>query len=321
MPQGGQSDGANVLPGDVGAAANQGVDLGAEDHRLDATGAGADAHVAADRLGGPVSFGTGRQADPDRVFLDRMGNRGEAGGATHRDDLLGGPQCGRGRRVARGRAVENRVQFVGAGVGHPQLEQEAVELCFGQRVRPLHFQRVLGGEDEEGRPEGIRFAADGDRRFLHRFQQGRLGLRRGAVDLVREHEIREDRSGLEHEPTASRLVFAQHVGADDVGGHQIRRELNARELDVKGFGQGTHQSRLAETGNTLEQYMAVGEQTDDHAVDHLLLADDHLADLAAQLAAAFGEVGQLLSQVGCGPGFGGVVHSLSSGESSSSDSR
>ena len=30
------------------------------------------------------------------------------------------------------------------------VEHEAVELGFGQRVGALHLDRVLGGEDEEG---------------------------------------------------------------------------------------------------------------------------------------------------------------------------
>ena len=204
------------------------------------------------------------------------------------------------------------MQFLDPRIRHPQLEQEAVELRLGQRVRPLHFQRVLGGEDEEGRPQEVRYAADGDRRLLHRLEQGRLGLRRGAVDLVSKQEIREDRSGLEHEPPASGLVFAQDVGADDVGGHQVRCELDAGELDMESVGQGAHQQRLAEAGNALEQDVAVGEQADDRTVDHLLLADDDVADFAVQLAALFGELGQLQRQVGRGPGFGGVVHSGSS---------
>ncbi len=42
-------------------------------------------------------------------------------------------------------------------------------------------------------------ALDRDLPFGHGFEQRRLGLRRRAVDLVREEESGEDRAGTEHE--------------------------------------------------------------------------------------------------------------------------
>ena len=44
---------------------------------------------------------------------------------------------------------------------------------------------------------------DGDRALVHRLEQRRLRLRRGAVDLVGEHDVREDRPGVELEAVAS----------------------------------------------------------------------------------------------------------------------
>jgi len=35
----------------------------------------------------------------------------------------------------------------------------------------------------------------GDGPFLHRLEQRGLGLRRGAIDFIRQDEIREDRTG------------------------------------------------------------------------------------------------------------------------------
>ena len=89
----------------------------------------------------------------------------------------------------------------------------------------------------------------------------------------------------------------QHdVGADQVGRHQVGRELDALELQVQGVGQRPHQQRLAQAGHAFEQHVAAGDQGGQRALDDLLLADDHLADLVAQRL----EVGAELVELGLG---------------------
>ena len=45
--------------------------------------------------------------------------------------------------------------------------------------------------------------------------------------------------------------------------------------------QSPQQSRFAESRNALEQDVAAGQEADQDAIDHILLADDDLADLLA----------------------------------------
>ena len=73
----------------------------------------------------------------------------------------------------------------------------------------------------------VRRGVDGDLALLHALEQAGLGLRRGAVDLVDDHDVGEDRAGPELEP---RLALVVDVGADDVGRQQVGRALHAREL-------------------------------------------------------------------------------------------
>ena len=69
------------------------------------------------------------------------------------------------------------------------LEQEPVELRLGQGIGPLHLERVLRREDEERRVELVALPRDRDLVLLHRLEQRRLGLGRGAVDLVGETRL------------------------------------------------------------------------------------------------------------------------------------
>ncbi len=83
------------------------------------------------------------------------------------------------------------------GIRHQNLHQEPVELRFGQRIGAFHLDGVLRGHHEEGRLQFVRGGAAGDGALLHGFEQRRLGLRRGAVDLVGQHQVGEDGAGLE----------------------------------------------------------------------------------------------------------------------------
>ena len=138
----------------------------------------------------------------------------------------------RGCAVAvAGGAPGDLLQFLRARVVDHQLEEEAVELRFGQRVGALQVDRVLRRQHEERLGQRVRLAAHRDGVLLHRFQHGRLGARRGAVDLVGQDQVGEDRPGLEGEAPAL-VALGDHVGADDVGGHQVGRELDAAVAQV-----------------------------------------------------------------------------------------
>ena len=43
------------------------------------------------------------------------------------------------------------MKLLASGQLDPQLEQESIELRLRQRIRPLHLDRVLGGQHEERR--------------------------------------------------------------------------------------------------------------------------------------------------------------------------
>src|SRR5262249_41914648 len=60
------------------------------------------------------------------------------------------------------------------------------------------------------------------------------------------------------------------------------REVEAAEGRVDGLGEGLDGERLGEPGHPFEEYVAVGEESDEEAVDEGALADDDGGDLLAQ---------------------------------------
>ena len=122
----------------------------------------------------------------------------------------------------------------------------------------------------------MRRVADRDLVLLHHLEQRRLHLRRCAVDLVREEEVREHRAEVRVEGAGVRPVDPR---ADEVGRHEVGRELDAVEGSAENAGGGLDGQRLGETGNALDQQVAAGEQAGQDALEHLVLAGDHAPDL------------------------------------------
>ena len=258
--------------------------LRAEDQRLGAARARTEPHVLLREFVPLVRFGMRRQRQADRVVLHRPRHRHFARGLAHLQDLALRQHPIHLGLARVGRPIEHFVQFVHAWKAHLQLEEEPVELRFGQRIRTLHLERVHGGQHEERLLQRMRGLARGHAVLLHRLEQRRLRLGCGAVDLVRQHHVREDRPGLELEILLAAFVLAHDRRAHDVARHQVGRELDARELEMQHVRQGLHQLGLAHTRDALEQHVAARQQAGHHAVDHGVVADDHAAHFGAHQA-------------------------------------
>ena len=66
--------------------------------------------------------------------------------------------------------------------------------------------------------------------------------------------------GWNSKNVAALRALLHDVRADDVGRHQVGRELDARERQVQDVGERVHEARLADAGNAFEQHVAAGEQ-------------------------------------------------------------
>jgi hypothetical protein len=153
-----------------------------------------------------------------------------------------------------------------ARVAERRPHEEAVELRLRQRERAFVLDRVVGRDQQERIVERPRLPVHGDLLLGHRFEERRLGLRSGAVDLVHEDDIREDRTGAELEALLALVVDG---GADHVGGQQIGGALDAREGPVDRARERPRQRGLPHAGVVLDEHVAVGGQRDEHVVEHV----------------------------------------------------
>ena len=97
---------------------------------------------------------------------------------------------------------------------------------------------------------------------------------------------------------AGAVVLFEDLGAGDVAGHQVGRELDAVEAQVQDLGQAADEQGLGQAGHALQQDVAAGEQGDHHFLEDSFLPHDDLADLRAHGLVVFQ---QLIDP-------GGVVH-------------
>ena len=131
-----------------------------------------------------------------------------------------------------------------------------------------------------GSGKRVGLPADGDLALLHRLEQRALHLGRRPVDLVGQHQVGEDRAER-HLELAELLVVDPR--ADDVGGHEVGRELDALELDAERVREGLHRQRLGQPGHALDEQVAAGHEGDDHPLEQHVLADDDPLDLVEHL--------------------------------------
>ena len=103
----------------------------------------------------------------------------------------------------------------------------------------------------------------------------------GAVDLVGHQQLREDRAGDEAEGALAEFVLLHHLGAENVGRHQVGRELDAAGIEAEHDAQRLDQLGLGEAGHADQQRMAAGQQRHQRAFDDAFLAEDDPADAVA----------------------------------------
>ena len=140
------------------------------------------------------------------------------------------------------------------------------------------LDRTASCEHEERALERIRPTRGRDVGILHRFEERRLRFRRRPIDLVGEDDLREDRPG--HEPESAVSVgLVEHLGAGDVGGHQVGRELDPLERQVENLRDRLDEQCLGESRHAGDQAMPAGEERDEDLIDDRILPDDDLADL------------------------------------------
>ena len=182
-------------------------------------------------------------------------------------------------RVLQAEALQDGALFVLLRVADGDAQQETVHLGFGQREGAGELDRILGGEDEERPRQRAGDAVDRHLAFLHGLEQGGLGARAGAVDLVGQDDLGGDRAGTELKIAA---FLVEDADAHDVGGQQVGRELDALEGTVERARQRTGQNGLADARDVLQQRVPLAEQGDEEQVDDVFLADKDSADIGAQ---------------------------------------
>ncbi len=191
----------------------------------------------------------------------------------------------RGRNLAQlaGGDPPRNVPFLGrAGITDLDIKEETVQLGLGQRIGAFLLQRILRGQDEERVGQAVDLPAGTDLPLLHRLEHGGLGLGRRAVDFVGQDHVGEQRTGKELVLPPPRLrIFLNDLRAGDVAGHQVGRELDAFEAQVRGLGQRADQQRLGQARHAFQKRVAAGEDRDQDLLDDVALADDHFCQFRA----------------------------------------
>src|SRR5215212_8692244 len=178
-------------------------------------------------------------------------------------------------RGGAGEPVDQLLLLALTGIADPQPQQEPVELRLRERERPLQLDRVLGGDHQKRARQWTGGAFERDLALLHRLKKGSLGARRGAVQLVYEDNVGEDRPGLEHEPALA-LIENRHTG--HVAREQVRRALETAERAANRPRERPGQGRLTDARHVFDEQVSAGQDGYQCLLDRFRLSDDDIGD-------------------------------------------
>src|SRR5262245_23065890 len=137
VPERGQRYHAHVVDRGGEAALEQGADLGGEQQRLGAARRRAELHEALDHVEAVPLGGVRRLEETNRVVLHVVRDRDLADKVLHLEDLPLVDDGADRRHGHPGRALQDAVELVPVGEADVELEEEAIELRFGQGVGAL----------------------------------------------------------------------------------------------------------------------------------------------------------------------------------------
>ena len=110
-----------------------------------------------------------------------------------------------------------------AGITDRKPHQKAVKLRLRQSLRSDAGNGILRGNDDMQPGQGMAHAVNGDCTLLHQFEQGRLCLAGGTVDLVSEQQVAECCTFPEGELIGFLVI---HIEADNIRRQNIRCKLD-----------------------------------------------------------------------------------------------
>ena len=164
------------------------------------------------------------------------------------------------------------------------MQQESIELRFGQRVGALLLDRVLRRHHHEQVFERIALVTHGYLALFHRLEQCRLHLGRRTVDLVRQDQVVEQRPLAKFERAFLRSV---DIGTGQIRRQQVRRELQAVEIALDALGQHFDGTGLCQARRTFDEQVSITQQRDQHPVDQMCLTDDQPARMSLEFLKLF----------------------------------
>ena len=82
------------------------------------------------------------------------------------------------------------------------------------------------------------------------------------------------------------LIFLDDFSTEDVGRHQVGRELDSAEFETDRIGQRLDQQRLRKSRHPPQQTVSARKQRKEHFTPHLVLANDDASDFCIK---PFGE--------------------------------
>lgn len=225
-------------------------------------------------------------SSPNKVqygLYDTVANRNLAHQALRSNQIIRGQYLFRGGFTHAGRFQQDLTFGFFRWIGDVYLHQEAVELCFRQRVGSLLFQRILCCQNVKRVGQGMVVPGDRDTVFLHGLQQRRLGARARPVYFIGHQKLTKNRSMNETEGSCRTAAFAlvQDFRPENISRHQVGRKLHAFVIQPHDRAKCFHQLGFSKSRHAYQENVTPCQERDKSFIDDLSLAEYDAPDMVA----------------------------------------
>ena len=128
---------------------------------------------------------------------------------------------------------------------------------------------ILRGDDEKRLRQPAGFPLHGHLPLFHGFEQRTLGLRCGAVDLIGQHDVGKNRTGMKLEASTVTVVDGN---AKDVGRQEITGKLDTLIVQTECGGERMSQGGFTHAGQILDQQVPASQQAGKRQAQLVLFA-------------------------------------------------
>jgi hypothetical protein len=154
-----------------------------------------------------------------------------------------------------------------------EFHHKPIKLSFREGIGSRLLDRILSSKYDKWTRKIERRLTDGDRSFLHSFEECGLDFWRSTIDLISKKYTRKYRT---FSYTKFSLLWSVYFTSRKIRGEKIWSKRYPLKIQTEYFCYGLHRECFSESWDSLKKYMSSAEYHKEKLLDENILTDNTL---------------------------------------------